>query len=278
MTDLFYLGAPIWLHPNWPVHLIGGLADYSQHFSAVEGNATFYALPSADTVRSWRDNTPEHFRFCFKIPKSITHDKLLINAQPELTEFLKRIEPLENRIGPIMVQLPPAFGPVHSAQLEQFVCSLPNDYQFAFEFRHPGFVDRSEHERQLNRLLRDHGCDRITFDTRPLFADEEQQMVGLNETEKEFYRIELGRKPNIEVRPFGLSSQPIVRIISGPNIEQSRPALQQWQNKISQWVEEGKRPYLFCHAPNEQYIPNFIELAQEIFGMEKYQSPQLGLI
>ena len=71
-----YLGLPQWSHPAWPGQLLGmnarpaeHLADYARVFNSVEGNTTFYASPTPETVQRWADAVPDHFRFSFKFPK-----------------------------------------------------------------------------------------------------------------------------------------------------------------------------------------------------------------
>src|SRR5262245_15647881 len=87
------------------------LPGYAVVFNTVEGNTTFYALPPAETVARWREQVPDEFRFCFKFPRTITHDKLLVDSTTEVTEFIERVAPLEHKLGSLMLQLPPRFGP-----------------------------------------------------------------------------------------------------------------------------------------------------------------------
>jgi uncharacterized protein YecE (DUF72 family) len=81
------------------------LDRYARVFNTVEGNTTFYALPPADTVARWRDQVPGDFEFCFKFPRSISHDKLLVDCGAELDELFETIQPLN--LGSLMLQLPP---------------------------------------------------------------------------------------------------------------------------------------------------------------------------
>ncbi|ELT1968072.1 TPA: DUF72 domain-containing protein, partial [Aeromonas salmonicida] len=77
-----FLGLPQWSHPAWPGQLLGvgakpaeHLAHYARVFNTVEGNTTFYASPTPDTVQRWADAVPAHFRFSFKFPKEISHQR-----------------------------------------------------------------------------------------------------------------------------------------------------------------------------------------------------------
>jgi uncharacterized protein YecE (DUF72 family) len=64
------------------------LPYYAEHFGVVEVDSSFYRCPGLKTVLAWRDKTPDGFGFSLKVPRSITHDKLLLDCRPELNEFL----------------------------------------------------------------------------------------------------------------------------------------------------------------------------------------------
>ena len=70
---MFYIGSPMWGYTEWvgkffPPQTPPGdfLRLYSRKLTAVEGNTTFYALPSAETVARWSQETPSYFRFCLR--------------------------------------------------------------------------------------------------------------------------------------------------------------------------------------------------------------------
>src|SRR6476646_9068009 len=97
----YCLRCPGWGYKNWIGRLFPAgtkhtdfLARYAEVFNTVEGNTTFYALPTADVVARWRDQVPPSFRFCFKFPREVTHDKLLVDALYEVATFIDRVEPL----------------------------------------------------------------------------------------------------------------------------------------------------------------------------------------
>ncbi len=122
----YYLGCPMWGLKDWLGTLYRRrsqprtfLEQYAGVFNTVEGNTTFYSLPSPESVERWRQATPEGFRFCFKFPRRITHEKGLRGAGPETAELLRRLEPLGERLGTFMLQLPPAFGPERTPLLER---------------------------------------------------------------------------------------------------------------------------------------------------------------
>ena len=64
------------------------LAHYSRIFNSVEIDSTFYGTPRADTVRRWGMTTPKNFKFCLKVPRSITHMAGLVGVEEELNNIL----------------------------------------------------------------------------------------------------------------------------------------------------------------------------------------------
>src|ERR687887_281416 len=87
-------------------------------------------------------DTPENFQFSVKVPETITHNKRLdINkgAMVDFEEFLDKISPLKtaNKLGTILIQLPPSFTVSDFKNIEVFLDKLPSGYQYAIELRHP---------------------------------------------------------------------------------------------------------------------------------------------
>jgi uncharacterized protein YecE (DUF72 family) len=142
---------------------------YSRRLSAVEGNTTFNALPSVETVSRWRHGTPETFRFCPKVSRDISHAARLDEKRDETRAFVERIRGLGTRLGPIFLQLPPAFGPAQLAQLQTFLDFWPREVRLAVEVRHPDFFTQA-HTASLNELLSHYHVARVLMDTRRLKA------------------------------------------------------------------------------------------------------------
>jgi uncharacterized protein YecE (DUF72 family) len=124
------------------------LEFYSQFFSTVEMDATFYEkfykYMTKEMFISISIATPSNFQFSLKVPESITHDKSLdVNkgAINILEEFLEKISPLKtvNKLGAIIIQLPPSFTVKEFRNIEGFLDRLPSGYDFAVDFRHPSW-------------------------------------------------------------------------------------------------------------------------------------------
>lgn len=88
-----------WAHPKWVRLGITSLEEYARHFNCVEGNTTLYALPKAEIVSRWYEQTHDDFRFCFKFPATISHRAALRNCDDLSHEFFTRLAPLSSRIG-----------------------------------------------------------------------------------------------------------------------------------------------------------------------------------
>ncbi len=127
------------------------LEEYQKSFDTVELNMSFYRFPSEAAVLKWRDETRPDFLFAVKMNREITHFRKLRNVSPTLSVFIERMRPLGDKLGPILVQLPPSLG-FDPALLEQFLSSLPSDLNYTVEFRNKGWLV----ERTLD-ILRDYG-------------------------------------------------------------------------------------------------------------------------
>jgi len=115
---------------------VQSLNFYSKIFNAVEIDASFYGGPSPAQVARWAAATPEHFRFCLKVPRSITHELRLQNAEGKMREFLGSLSWLGEKFGAALVQPPPRFQVIERPVLETFLAALPAGPRYAVEFRH----------------------------------------------------------------------------------------------------------------------------------------------
>lgn len=138
------IGTCAWSYDDWrggfyPAHLPPGdrLAHYARHFSSVEVDSTFYHAPAPKVVQHWFDVTPPEFVFACKVPGEITHERRLRDCGELLEAFLLSIRPLGEKLGCVLVQLPPSFKPRQDeAALRAFLRELPPSVRFAVEFRH----------------------------------------------------------------------------------------------------------------------------------------------
>src|SRR5918992_4229182 len=135
-----HVGCAMWTLKAWqgrfvphPLPPHERLRHYASWCDAVEGNTTFYATPTRDTVASWARQTDPDFRFVVKLPKLITHERRLAGADEELRTFLDAIEPLGPRAHALWIQLPGSFGPDDVPVLARFLSRLPAAHRYAVE-------------------------------------------------------------------------------------------------------------------------------------------------
>lgn len=247
----YHIGLTQWQHPHWYNHATTpSLAQYAQHFTSVEGNNTFYGIPSVKQIQTWKDTVPEHFRFCFKFPKSISHEAELRHCQPQVIEFLNRITPLQQQIGVIWLQMSQQFSARQLDTLASFFQQLPSDFNYGIEVRHPDFFNKQNSERQFNRLLMQHTINRVMFDTRLLFSHIAHDAAT---------RDALQKKPHVPLHVIATAQTPVVRFISPMDTHLADKEIDNWASKIIQWMDEGRTPYLFFHTPDNRESP---QLAQ----------------
>ncbi|MCZ6690472.1 MAG: DUF72 domain-containing protein [Planctomycetota bacterium] len=116
------------------------LPAYARQFSSVEIDSTWYRSPSEYLVRKWDRDTPVGFIFSAKVPRSITHEKVLIDCRAELSEFLGKMDILGDKLGPLLFQFPYGFKSSEFETLASFLSQLPSGYRFVVEVRHKSWL------------------------------------------------------------------------------------------------------------------------------------------
>ena len=145
MVD-FYIGTMGFSYKDWAgtfyppgVDSRDYLAQYSRIFNAVEIDSTFYGTPKPGSVIRWRENSPDDFRICFKVPRSITHESGLLNVEREMAIFLNTISAIGEKLGVILLQFPPSFSSSNTDTVDEFLALLPANHAYVIEFRHPSW-------------------------------------------------------------------------------------------------------------------------------------------
>jgi uncharacterized protein YecE (DUF72 family) len=99
------------------------LQRYAARFPAVEINSSFYRPHRPATYARWAASVAPGFRFAVKVPKAITHERRLADAEGPLARFLCDVEALGDRLGPLLLQLPPSLR-YDAALAEPFLSGL----------------------------------------------------------------------------------------------------------------------------------------------------------
>lgn len=146
----WYLGTIGYSYKEW----VGGfyppgmkardyLSYYSKVFTSVEIDTTFHSLPRHETIQSWNASVSSNFKLSFKTPQVITHEMKLNKAEGLMLEFLDTIQPMNERLGPVLIQLPPSFKADSNNILQNFLEKLPSTFSYAIELRHPSWYNEN---------------------------------------------------------------------------------------------------------------------------------------
>jgi len=123
------------------------LAYYATKFDTVEIDSTFYRTPSPSTVAGWADKTPKGFLVAAKVPQSITHEKALVDCDGDIAIFLRTMDLLGDKLGPLLLQFPyfnkKTFksGDEFLERLRPFLAKLPKSHRFAVEIRNKNWLN-----------------------------------------------------------------------------------------------------------------------------------------
>ena len=159
------IGCSGWSYPDWegPFYPPGTAASdylewYADRFPIVEVDSTFYRPPTPRMVRTWRDRTPDDFRFALKVPRAITHEKQLRDCAEEVDGFVSSITPLGDKLMVALLQFGyfnrGAFGGLEDflGVLDPFLHRWPHEVApLAVEVRNRRWVTP-----ELMQVLRDH--------------------------------------------------------------------------------------------------------------------------
>jgi len=136
------------------------LNRYSQLFNCCEINSSFYRPHRVATWQRWAASVPPGFRFAVKIQKAITHEARLVCSPEICLEFVNQIRHLDDKLGPILVQLPPSLG-FEREKVSTFFSLLRQHHlgDIVCEPRHSSwFTD------QANRTLQEFKIARVASD------------------------------------------------------------------------------------------------------------------
>jgi uncharacterized protein YecE (DUF72 family) len=156
-----YMGCAVWTDPNFVGKIYPSgtktqdyLKLYSKQFNSVELNATFYSIPSVEQVKKWKSSVAKGFKFCPKVPRTISHSNKLEEQMRELDNFLNAVQYLEETLGMTFLQLPPEFQPNRIKELQKLLEYIPPNFPWAVEFRHPAWFSDSILQQEVVDLLK----------------------------------------------------------------------------------------------------------------------------
>jgi uncharacterized protein YecE (DUF72 family) len=240
--DPIYIGTSGWSYRSWRGTFYDAsespsdyLEFYARHFATVEVNNTFYRLPEIKTIKSWRDTVPADFIFAIKASQFITHMKRLRDPEQPLRQLFDRIEPLGDRLGPILFQCPPRWHK-NVDRLETFLRQLSRDHRYAFEFRDPTWFDREVYD-----LLSQHDVALCVYD----MGGKRSPM----ETTADIVYVRFHRPAGEDTWAY------------------DRDALTELANDIGSWVDAGLSVYCYFNNDPGGAAPRNAQELLELLGL-----------
>lgn len=242
-----YLGCTGWSMKEWvgKVYPKGTpakdyLSAYGQQFNTIELNTTHYRIPSAEQVRKWLDQTPEDFRFCPKVPQSISHSRDLGIGGQSLAQFSHALDIMGVRLGCCFIQLPPYFGHDRLQLLDRFLRGWPDHHPLAVEVRHESWFDQSEHLRDFLLLLEKYEKTAVITDV-------------------------AGRRDVAHMGVTGPTT--MIRFVGNGLHSSDYQRIDAWVERLENWAKQGVRDiYFFPHEPDNILAPELTQYVAEQVG------------
>jgi uncharacterized protein YecE (DUF72 family) len=232
------------------------LSYYATKFATVEVDSTFYGCPSARTVNNWAARTPEGFIFSVKVPQIITHEKALVDCASDFEEFVKAMDILGPKLGPMVFQFPFfdrwKFPKQDSflAVLALFLKKLPADHKFAIEIRNKTWLDARFadvlRERNVALTLTD-----TSFVPRPWEMKEKFDLITADFT----YVRWLGNRKGIEERTKTWDKTVIDR----------REDLTNWVELFRKFVARNLKIFAYANNHYAGHRPATVRLFWELY-------------
>ncbi len=243
----YRLGLPAWAFPGWRDRYFRAdpsmLASYAEVFNAVEGNTTFYRVPDARSVASWAEAVAgRDFEFSFKLPQTVTHRR--VPSSHDLRAFLLAIEPLEDHLGPLLLQLPDSVDAAGLEALAPVFQALPRSWRYVVEVRHPEFFAEPA---RLEPLLDALNAGRVSMDTSALYGgDPDHPEV----------RAALHEKPDVPVLEGSYHRMTFARLVLHPD-GRNEPQLEAWAERAAAALRADEDVRVMIHCPNNLHCPPF---------------------
>lgn len=244
-----YIGCAKWnkedLKGFYPKGTKDELSYYSTQFNSIELNATFYKMPSWNQVETWKNKTPENFKFFPKLTNTITHFKRLNEVKEEVNDFCNAISNFDNKLGMSFLQLHENFKPKDFEKLQKFIEEFPKEIPLGIEVRNEEWFSNLEIQNKFCELLEKHDVTNIIVDT-------------------------AGRRDMLHMRLT--NSVAFIRYV-GSNHPSDITRLDDWISRIEKWRAEGlQKLYFFVHQNNEVESPllatYFIEQMNKVLKLK----------
>ena len=242
-----YLGATGYNMKSWVGHWYPAgakdrdfLRHYGRQFNTIEHNTTHYRIPDAATVDRWREETPADFRFCPKIPQTISHAYDLGLSNGQIAQFCRAIAGLAEKLGCCFLQLPPHFSTRDLNLLHRFLVSFSGDIPLAVEVRHESFFRSGDPADAFFDLLRQRRVATVITDV-------------------------AGRRDVCHLRLT--DRRVLIRFVGNGLHPSDYRRIEEWSDRLHHWLEQGLHEvYFFTHEPDNLLAPDLAVFCADTFA------------
>lgn len=254
-----YIGGTGWSMKEWVGNVYPQgtkssdyLKQYGKQFNTIELNTTYYRIPDSETILNWKNQTPEDFRFCPKIPQTISHSHHLGLGTGLIEQFCDSIGGLEEKLGCCFLQLPPHFGEKNLGALDQFISRFPGHIPLAIELRNEQIFKSPLIFRKFFNMLEYAGISPVITDV-------------------------AGRRDVLHQR---LTNERVLIRFVGNNLHPTDyTRTNAWIKRLSDWFDRGlHEAFFFTHEPDNLLAPELAvylrDQAQKEMGV-KTRGPHL---
>ncbi len=258
-TTQFFVGATGWSMKEWvgKIYPKGAkskdfLLHYGKQFNTIELNTTHYRIPTTETIKKWKAGVPKDFRFCPKIPQSISHSRDLGLNSGQIALFCEVIQGLGKQLGCCFMQLPPYFGFNRLDILKHFFEIFPSHIPLAVEIRHEEWFSNPQYFTSFFQILDDFRISSVITDV-------------------------AGRRDVLHQRLTTPTA--MIRFVGNDLHPTDFSRIDDWVNRLYDWSQAGlEKVYFFTHEPDNILAP---ELARYLVkklkekGFENVRGPKI---
>ena len=232
-----YTGLNMWGNKQWNGLLYPSkiqdsdkLTQYAKNYNSVECDATHYKIYPPNTIANWAKKVANsHFIFCPKMYSGITHDGSLSNKQQLTQSFIESITAFGPHLGPVLIQLSPAFAPTRKNELHNYLSTLPTNLQFFVEVRHPDWFGKASVKDEFFNILKTLHIGTVITDTAGRRDCAHMQLT----------------LPKVFIRYVGNSLHPT-----------DYTRIDAWVTRMKYWLDNGlEELYFFIHMHDEATSP-----------------------
>jgi len=201
------------------------LIHYSKLFNAVEVNSTRFSIPSKEVVSTWKDQTPENFRFGVKLPQYISHQRVLNSDDvfEDVDTLLETFGVLESKLGSCYLQLPSTFKAERLPELYQFIEYFPEEFNLSIEVRSSTILRNDKVFDEMLKTLASYNVSTAISD-----LPDRRDLIHMALSNKTAY----------------------VRLSGNRLHRTDYTRCDEWATRINRWIDKGlEKVFFFIHQP-----------------------------